>query len=206
MMRPPTMPELSGGDFALFIVSMLAILVAGLALRGILAWREQRAKQQAEIALLQKVQTITQREVDALSTDILAAEDEIRLSANKQALAHYRRATATYADLVDAMDTASTIRDYTDLADMLDTAIWHLDTAIWHLDAAEAALDGKPQPDPLRAESDTNPQGPQQRQGRTTRRSTSTVAGSIAEMQHTHGSPFIKATSRRGRQTPGRHC
>lgn len=199
MMRPPTMPELSGGDFALFIVSMLAILVAGLALRGILAWREQRAKQQAEIALLQKVQTITQREVNALSTDILAAEDENRLSANKQALAHYRRATGTYADLVDAMDTASTIRDYTDLADMLDTAIWHLD-------AAEAALDGKPQPDPLRAESDTNPQGPQQRQGRTTRRSTSSVAGLIAELQHTHGSPFIKATSRRGRQTPGRHC
>lgn len=199
MMRPPTMPELSGGDFALFIVSMLAILVAGLALRGILAWREQRAKQQAEIALLQKVQTITQREVNALSTDILAAEDEIRLSADKQAIGRYRRATATYADLVDAMDTASTIRDYTDLADMLDTAIWHLD-------AAEAALDGKPQPDPLRAESDTNPQGPQQRRGRTTRRRTTSVAELVAELQHPRRSSSIQTPGPRDRKTPGRHC
>jgi hypothetical protein len=199
MMRPPTMPELSGGDFALFIVSMLAILVAGLALRGILAWREQRAKQQAEIALLQKIQTITRREVNALSTDILAAEDEIQLSSSKQALTHYRRATATYADLVDAMDSANTIRDYTDLADMLDTAIWHLD-------AAEAALDGKPQPEPPPPKSDPRPQGLQRRPGRTTRRRTTSVASLVATLQHPQLPPLRKPAGPRDRRTPRRHC
>ena len=199
MMRPPTMPELSGGDVTLLIVSMLAILVAGLALRGILAWREQRAKRQAGIVLLQKIQTITQRELNALSTDILAVEDEIQLLADRQALAHYRRATATYADVVDAMDAANTIRDYTDLADTLDTAIWHLH-------AAEAALDRRPQPDPAHTESDTSPKGPQLRQGRMTRRSTASVAELVAEMQHAQRSPLIETIGRRDRQTPGRHC
>ncbi len=199
MMRPPTMPELSGGDFTLVIVSMLAILVAGLALRGILAWRTQRTKRAADIALLQKIQTIIQREVNALSTDTLAAEDENRLSADRQALAHYRRATATYADVVDDMDAVNTIRDYTDLADTLDTAIWHLH-------AAEAALDGRPQPDPLHAESDTNPQGAQLRDEQATRRSTTSVAGLVADLQHTHRSPLIKAAGQRDRHTPRRHC
>lgn len=199
MMRPPTMPELSGSDVTLFIVSMLAILVAGLALRGILAWRKQRTKREADIALLQKIQTIIQREVNALSTDILAGEDEIRLSADRQALAHYRRATATYADVVDALDAANTIRDYTDLADTLDTAIWHLH-------AAEAALDRRPQPDPLHTESDTNSQGAQPRDEQATRRGATSVARLVADLQHTHRSPFINATDQRDRQTPGRHC
>lgn len=182
MMRPPTMPELSGGDVTLLIVSMLAVLVAGLALRGILAWRERRTKQQAEIDLLRKIRTITQREINALSTDILAIEDEIQLSADKQALAHYRQATATYADLVDAMDTAETIRDYTDHVDTLDTAIWHLD-------AAETALDRRPQPEPRLPRSDAGPQGGQQRQGRSTRRRTTSVASLVATLQRQGNGP-----------------
>ena len=151
------------------------IIVIGLVVLAFLVW-QRRAQKQADKTRIGETRTVIREQLDAIASDILQLEDEVRAAGNDEALTQYRNATATYAAALGELETTDTATELTDLATRLDVAIWQLDTT-------EAMLDGnrlpaKPPTEPAAA-SATGRLGYQRRAGRS---SCMGVAGMIAAM------------------------
>lgn len=138
------------------------IIVVGLVVLAVVVW-QWRARKRTDKTRIGETRTVIGGQLDAVASDILKLEDEVRASGNDEALTQYRNATAMYAAAFGELETADTVAELTDLATRLDVAIWQLDTT-------EALLDGnplppKPQTEPAAASTTGRP-GYQPRAGR----------------------------------------
>lgn len=130
-------PESSGGVSGwvwLFIIGGVVVSFIWISRRG----SRQRAETAA--AELEKVKTMARLKLAEVANDIIEMEDEVELSGNVEAKAHYKRASATYTETLAKTEGSPTAQEMVGV-------IHQLDIAIWELDAAEALLDGKPVPE-----------------------------------------------------------
>ena len=138
------------------------IIVVGLVVLAVVVW-QRRAQKRTDKTRIGETRTVIRGQLDAIASDILKLEDEVRAAGNDEALTQYRNATTTYTAAFGEFETADTVADLTGLATRLDVAIWQLDTT-------EALLDGNPLPAKPDAEpvvaSATGRPGYQRRAGR----------------------------------------
>ncbi|MFQ5968592.1 MAG: SHOCT domain-containing protein [Acidimicrobiia bacterium] len=130
-----------------------AIIAVGLVVLAVAVW-QRRAQKRTDKTRIGETRTVIGGQLDAIASDILKLEDEVRAAGNDEALTQYRNATATYTAAFGELETADTAAELTDLAARLDVAIWQLDTT-------EALLDGNPLP----AKPHTEPARPSARPG-----------------------------------------
>ncbi len=123
-----------GGALPLFGV----IIVVGIVVFAVVVW-QRRAQTRTDKTRIGETRMVIRGQLDALATDILNLEDEVRAAGNDEALIQYRNASATYAAALGELETADTAAELTDLA-------IRLDVAIWEFDVTEALLDGNPLP------------------------------------------------------------
>jgi hypothetical protein len=147
-----------GGALPLFGV----IIVVGIVVLAVVVW-QRGAQKRTDKTRVGETRMVIRGQLDAIASDILNLEDEVRAAGDDEALIQYRNASATYAAALGELETADTAGELTDLA-------IRLDVAIWQLDVTEALLDGnplpvKPHPEPA-AVSATGQPGYQRRAGR----------------------------------------
>ncbi len=121
------------------------IIAVGLVVLAAVVW-QRRAQKRTEKTRIGETRTVIRGQLDAIASDILKLEDEVRAAGNDEALTQYRNATSMYTAAFGEFEAADTAAELTDLATRLDVAIWQLDTT-------EALLDGNPLP----AKPDTEP-------------------------------------------------
>lgn len=146
--QAPSSSSGGGSGFLWFI-----LIAGGL---GLLVWwmmKRAKARQEAaETALsddkLNQARYLIQEQLNDVANDILALEDEVRVTDNDRASDFYESASQTYYDVTDELPNATSAQGLLDLSNKLDVAIWQLDSA-------EAILDDKPlpeRPEPKRLE------------------------------------------------------
>jgi len=133
-----------GSGFLWFI-----LIVGGLGL--FIFWMLRRSRRQQGLSTeneLAAARAEIQLQIDAVANDILDMEDEVRMADNDRVDTLYNAAGETFRDASEALAEADTPKEFLDITN-------DLETAIWQLDSAEALLDGKappPQPKPKRPE------------------------------------------------------
>jgi hypothetical protein len=147
-----------GGALPMFGV----IIVIGIVVLAVVVW-QRRTQKRIDKRRIGETRVVIRGQLDAIASDILNLEDEVRAAGNDEALIQYRTASATYGAALGELEAADTAAELTDLATRLDVAIWQLDVT-------EALLDGnpppaKPRPEPAAASATARP-GYQRRAGR----------------------------------------
>jgi hypothetical protein len=147
-----------GGALPMFGV----IIVIGIVVLAVVVW-QRRTQKRTDKGRIGETRVVIGGQLDAIASDILNLEDEVRAASNDEALTRFRNATATYAAALGELETVDTAAEFTDLATRLDVAIWQLDVT-------EALLDGnpppvEPHPEPAAATATARP-GYQRRAGR----------------------------------------
>ena len=142
-MMGPMSPGSFGGDLArLFPVLLAVVIIVGLIVLALVTWRRRQDERQANKRLMARTRGVVRQQHDIVADDILKLEDSVRAAGNREALAHFRNATVTYAAVVGELDTADNVQEVANLARRLDAGIWQLG-------AVEAILDGSPVPPEL---------------------------------------------------------
>ncbi len=165
------------------------IIMVGLVVLAAVVWQRGTQKR-TDKTRIGETRTVIRGQLDAIASDILKLEDEVRAAGNDEALTRYRNATTMYTAALGELETADTAAELTDLATRLDVTIWQLDTT-------EALLDGNPLPakphtEPAAAAA-TGRSGHQRRAGR---RSCMGVSDMIATMLE--DGPMLRGTRGRG--------
>ena len=117
---------------AAVLLGVGALGVGGIALAS--ARSRRRLKDQAA-ARLEEARTELARQVDLVANDIVELSSAIEISEDTTAESLYRKASATYTTVEEALRDAPDLVSLEKLSDQLDEARWELD-------AAEAALNG----------------------------------------------------------------
>jgi uncharacterized membrane protein len=130
------------------------IIVIGLVVFAIVVW-QRRTQKRTDKTRIGETRMVIRDQLDAIASDILNLEEEVRAAGNDEALTQYRNASTTYTAASSELETADTAAELTNLATRLDVAIWQLDVT-------EALLDGnplpaKPDPEPAAASATGRP-------------------------------------------------
>jgi hypothetical protein len=147
-----------GGALPLFGV----IIVVGIVVLAVVVW-QRGAQKRTDKTRVGETRMVIRGQLDAIASDILNLEEEVRDAGDDEALTQYRNASATYAAALGELETADTAAELTDLAMRLDVAIWQLDVTEALLD--ENPLPAKPHTEPAAASAPGRP-GYQRRAGR----------------------------------------
>jgi hypothetical protein len=114
------------------------IIVIGIVVLVVIVW-QRRAQKRTDETHIGETRMVIRGQLDAIASDILNLEEEVRAAGNDEALTQYRNASTTYTAASSELETADTAAELTNLATRLDVAIWQLDVT-------EALLDGNPLP------------------------------------------------------------
>lgn len=197
----PRSPGSSGGDIPWeFLLLLAVVILVGLTILALQTWRRKRAERLADRTRIERTRAAIRQQLDAVADDILNLEGPVRAAGNKEALAHYRNATVTYAAIVGEFETGDTPQELTNLATRLDTAIWQLD-------AAEAILDGDPlPPEPAANTATLRSQPTHRRQWPSDRNSAAGVTDLISAILEAGPRSARPSLDRRRHHSPRRHC
>lgn len=120
-------------------ISVLWLLVVGVAVVGFFVFMSRRGRARRTLDRITHIKGLASQKLDEVANDILEMEDEVTVSGNVEVKSHYQAASALYATAIEENERAVTTQEMMDVSEKLDLAIWRLD-------CAEALLDGKPQP------------------------------------------------------------
>jgi hypothetical protein len=126
------LPSDGGGGGGFFLAFM--VIIAGLI--GFMLWRNSRRAKDMAAGRVDEAKAELKGQLDVIANEILDLSDRVTVAENDEALAHYRTANDTYAEVIDASETAVSLADLEALSDRLDKARWRLE-------AAEALIEGR---------------------------------------------------------------
>ncbi|MDJ0960646.1 MAG: hypothetical protein QNJ88_08310 [Acidimicrobiia bacterium] len=138
----------SGGGGGFGFIGFIVIVGGALVL---IFWLVRRSKRNEDLRTenqLAAARAEIQEQIDAVANDLLDMEDEVRSANNDRVDDLYNAAGEAYQEASDTLAKADSPREFLDIAN-------DLEVAIWQLDSAEALLDGKqppPKPTPERLE------------------------------------------------------
>ena len=121
-----------GGGGGFFLVFM--VIIVGLI--GFMLWRNSRRAKDMAAGRVDEAKAELKGQLDVIANEILDLSDRVTVAENDEALAHFRTASDTYAEVTDASETAVSPADLEALSDRLDKARWRLE-------AAEALIEGR---------------------------------------------------------------
>ena len=110
------------------------VIIVGLI--GFVLWRNTRRAKDMAAGRVDEAKAELKGQLDVIANEILDLSDRVTVAENDEALAHYRAANDTYAEVIDASETAVSLADLEALSDRLDKARWRLE-------AAEALIEGR---------------------------------------------------------------
>lgn len=126
-----------GGGLLIFLLVVVVII-------GGFVWFAKRKGKQVDTAEVERARTEIRAQLEVVAHEIVEYEDEIDVSGNEAAIAHFRSANATYAAVSEKVEETENLLELASLND-------EIDRARWELQAAQALIDGRdvpPKPEP----------------------------------------------------------
>ena len=135
---PPVEPNEPAQGFPLVAV---VIVVGVIALIGVIVWRGNRKRSEADAAELEGARLEIRQQMDVIANRILEMGDDPRVADHAEAMSHFRLGSETFQDAESRLAAAISLSQFEDLSDDLDRARWELETAA-------ALATGRPLPAP----------------------------------------------------------
>ncbi|MFZ0493447.1 MAG: hypothetical protein WAM81_09685 [Acidimicrobiia bacterium] len=119
---------------------VVLVLIAGLIVIAVIAIRRgKKSDEQVQQQRFTEARSEIQGQLDAVANRILELSDQVQVAPNDQATGYFRDASATFDDVTDTFEKATSLAEFEDISTRLDKARWQLE-------AADAITEGRPVP------------------------------------------------------------
>ncbi len=124
----------AGGGLVVLVIVAGLIVIAVIAIR-----RGKKSDEQVQQQRFAEARSEIQGQLDAVANRILELSDQVQVAANDQATGYFRDASATFDDVTDTFEKATSLAEFENISTRLDKARWQLE-------AADAITEGRPVP------------------------------------------------------------